>query len=86
MSPPDDTDTAEIYVEVSLVIVYEMCSLLFLVLQQHSQCQQGKRKMVDGFIRWCERANVGLNQVTTVKEVTEESPTGLYDGFYVKTH
>lgn len=42
--------------------------------------------MVDGFIRWCERGKVGLNQITTVKEVVEESPTGLYDGFYVKTH
>jgi len=47
---------------------------------------QGKRKMVDGFIRWCKRGKVGLNQITTVKEVAEESPTGLYDGFYVKTH
>eukprot|EP00978_Attheya_sp_CCMP212_P007654 scaffold17766_cov54-Attheya_sp.AAC.4 len=37
MSPPDDTDQAEIYVE-------------------------GKRKMVDGFIRWCKRGKVGLSQ------------------------
>eukprot|EP00550_Attheya_septentrionalis_P009954 CAMPEP_0198296808 /NCGR_PEP_ID=MMETSP1449-20131203/34101_1 /TAXON_ID=420275 /ORGANISM="Attheya septentrionalis, Strain CCMP2084" /LENGTH=143 /DNA_ID=CAMNT_0043997531 /DNA_START=144 /DNA_END=575 /DNA_ORIENTATION=+ len=60
MSPPDDTDQAEIYVE-------------------------GKRKMVDGFIRWCKRGNVGLSQVTTVTEVIDEIPTGLYDDFYVRT-
>jgi hypothetical protein len=44
--------------------------------------------MVDGFIRWCKRAdkNVGLSQVVKVEDVIEESPTGLYDGFYVKTH
>ena len=60
MSPPDDTDTAEIYIE-------------------------GKRKMVEGFIRWCERGNVGLSQKATVVKVEEEEPTGLYDGFYVKT-
>ena len=41
--------------------------------------------MVDGFVRWCQRGNVGLSQMTTVKEITEESPTGLYDGFYAKT-
>lgn len=40
--------------------------------------------MVDGFIRWCERGDVGLSQVTSVKEVIEEMPTGLYDEFYVK--
>lgn len=60
MTPPDDTDTAEIYVE-------------------------GKRKMVDGFIRWCQKGSVGLSQVVGVDEVKEEEPTGLYDGFYVKT-
>ena len=47
---------------------------------------QGKKKMVDGFIRWCERGNVGLNQVIGVSEVLEEEPTGLYDDFYCKTH
>lgn len=47
---------------------------------------QGKKKMVDGFVRWCKRADVGLSQVTDVEQVLEESPTGLYDGFYVKTH
>mmetsp|Transcript_127530 Transcript_127530/g.366885 ORF Transcript_127530/g.366885 Transcript_127530/m.366885 type:complete len:143 (+) Transcript_127530:109-537(+) len=60
MSPPDDTDKAEIYVE-------------------------GKRKMVEGFVRWCQKGNVGLSQVVGVEEVVEEEPTGLYDGFYVKT-
>jgi acylphosphatase len=61
MSPPDDTDSAEIYVE-------------------------GKRKLVDGFVRWCRRGNknVGLNQITQVKEVIDENPVGLYDDFYVK--
>lgn len=60
MSPPDDSDTAEIYVE-------------------------GTRKMVEGFIRWCQKGNVGLSQMVGVEEVKEEEPTGLYDGFYVKT-
>jgi hypothetical protein len=41
--------------------------------------------MVDGFIRWCKRGNVGLSQVTTVTEVIDEIPTGLYDDFYVRT-
>jgi len=61
MSPPDDSDTAEIYVE-------------------------GRRKMVDGFVRWCKRGKVGLNQVVTVVSVEEDEPTGLYESFYVKTH
>jgi acylphosphatase len=61
MSPPDDSTTAEIYVE-------------------------GKRKMVDGFVRWCKKGNVGLSQVVTVTEVIEADPTGLYDAFYCKTH
>lgn len=60
MSPPDETDEAEIYVE-------------------------GKRNLVEGFVRWCKRSKVGMNQVVTVKEVNEEEPTGLYDGFYAKT-
>lgn len=46
---------------------------------------QGKRKTVDGFIRWCERGSVGLSQVVKVSKVIDEDPTGLYDGFYVKT-
>lgn len=40
--------------------------------------------MVDGFVRWVKRGKVGLSQVTTVTNVIEEEPTGLYDGFYVK--
>jgi acylphosphatase len=60
MTPPDDTDTAEIYVE-------------------------GRRRMVEGFVRWVKRGDVGLSQKASVKEVREEDPTGLYDGFYVKT-
>ncbi|KAL7571188.1 hypothetical protein ACA910_008850 [Epithemia clementina (nom. ined.)] len=46
---------------------------------------EGKRKLVEGFIRWCRRGKVGLSQVTTVAEVIEEEPTGLYDDFYVET-
>jgi len=62
MTPPDDSNQAEIYVE-------------------------GKRKKVDGFIRWCKRGrkSVGLSQNMEVVEIIEEDPTGLYDGFYVKT-
>jgi hypothetical protein len=43
--------------------------------------------MIDGFIRWCKKGDksIGLSQRLTVKEVTEEVPTGLYDGFYVRT-
>mmetsp|Transcript_13205 Transcript_13205/g.31287 ORF Transcript_13205/g.31287 Transcript_13205/m.31287 type:complete len:170 (+) Transcript_13205:125-634(+) len=48
---------------------------------------EGKRKMIDGFIRWCQKGDksVGLSQRLTVKEVIDEEPTGLYDGFYVRT-
>ena len=46
---------------------------------------EGERKMVDGFVRWAKRGNVGLSQVITVKEVIEEEPEGLYDEFYVQT-
>lgn len=60
MSPPDDTDEAEIYVE-------------------------GKKNLVEGFVRWCQRSKVGLNQVITVTVVHEEEPTGLYEGFYAPT-
>jgi len=59
MSPPDDTDLAEIYIE-------------------------GKKKMVDGFVRWCQRGKIGLSQKMTVENIAEEEPTGLYDDFYVK--
>jgi hypothetical protein len=43
--------------------------------------------MIDGFIRWCEKGDktIGLSQRLTVKEVTDEEATGLYDGFYVRT-
>lgn len=63
MTPPDESDNAEIYVE-------------------------GKRKSVESFIRWCTRGNknVGLNQITRVKEVIDEVPEGLFEDFYVKTH
>mmetsp|Transcript_1700 Transcript_1700/g.2440 ORF Transcript_1700/g.2440 Transcript_1700/m.2440 type:complete len:180 (-) Transcript_1700:296-835(-) len=62
MSPPEDSDTAEIYVE-------------------------GKRRQVEGFLRWCKKGSnkVGLSQKLTVVDVSDEVPTGLYDGFYVKT-
>ena len=85
MTPPDDTDTAEIYVEVRVKAEDRFVLVTFQAKDQPS-LSQGKRKMVDGFIRWCRRGNAGLNQLTTVKEIIEESPTGLYDGFYVKTH
>ncbi|CAJ1958832.1 unnamed protein product [Cylindrotheca closterium] len=60
MSPPDESDEAEIYVE-------------------------GKRKLMAGFIRWCKKGDVGLNQQAKVIDVKEEDPTGLYESFYVKT-
>ena len=46
---------------------------------------EGKRKLVDGFVRWCERGKVGLSQTMQVLEVVEEEPTGLYESFYCKT-
>jgi len=46
---------------------------------------QGKRKMVDGFIRWCKKGDVGLSQKVTVESITDEEPTGLFDDFYVPT-
>lgn len=47
---------------------------------------EGKRKMVDGFVRWCQKgsAKVGLSQKLELVETADEVPTGLYDGFYVK--
>jgi acylphosphatase len=60
MTPPDDTEEAEIYVE-------------------------GKRRQVEGFVRWCVRSDVGLSQVIRVQEVLDEDATGLYDDFYVRT-
>jgi hypothetical protein len=64
----------------------DACMAVLLTWNRSHVFGQGKRKMVDGFVRWCKRGKVGLNQITTVKEVIEESPTGLYDGFYAKTH
>lgn len=46
---------------------------------------EGKRKMVDGFVRWCKRGDVGLSQAVVVESVMDEFPTGLYDEFYVHT-
>lgn len=45
---------------------------------------EGKRKMLEGFLRWCQKSDVGLSQQITVSEILEEDPTGLYDDFYVK--
>ena len=55
---------------------------LHLPLSYHTQ---GKRKMVDGFIRWCKKGDVGLSQKVTVESITDEEPTGLFDDFYVPT-
>lgn len=46
---------------------------------------EGKRKMISGFVRWCERGNVGLSQQITVESVNEEDAAGLLDDFYVQT-
>lgn len=47
---------------------------------------EGKRKMVEGFVRWCKRSKVGLNQLTQVNEVVYgDEPLGLYDDFYCRT-
>ena len=46
---------------------------------------QGKRKMIGGFVRWCERGNVGLSQQISVESVIEEDAAGLLDDFYVQT-
>jgi hypothetical protein len=40
--------------------------------------------MLEGFVRWVEKSDVGLSQTITVTDVLEEDPTGLYDDFYVK--
>lgn len=45
---------------------------------------EGKKKMVEGFVRWCERSKVGLGQSVRVEGVIVEEPTGLYDEFYAK--
>mmetsp|Transcript_2141 Transcript_2141/g.5036 ORF Transcript_2141/g.5036 Transcript_2141/m.5036 type:complete len:155 (+) Transcript_2141:157-621(+) len=46
---------------------------------------EGKRKFIEGFVRWCERGDVGLSQAIKVESVSDESPTGLFDDFYVQT-
>ena len=46
---------------------------------------EGKRKLVDVFVRWCKRGNDGLSQAMKVLEVIDEEPTGLYESFYCKT-
>ena len=37
------------------------------------------------FVTGCKKGNVGLSQVVGVTDIMDEEPTGLYDGFYVKT-
>jgi len=47
---------------------------------------EGKRKKVDGFVRWCKRSKVGLSQLSQVDEVVlGDEPLGLYDDFYCRT-
>ena len=41
--------------------------------------------MVDGFLRWLKRSNVGLSQKIEVTDVTNEEPLGVYEEFYCKT-
>ena len=41
--------------------------------------------MVEGFVRWCKRGDIGLSQSIKVESVVDEFPTGLYDNFYVET-
>ena len=47
---------------------------------------EGKRHHVEGFLRWCKKADkkIGLSQVVSVVKVVEEEPTGFYDSFYCK--
>ena len=56
-----------------------------IILETDATTPQGKRKMVDGFIRWCKKADVGLSQKILVESVADEEPTGLMDDFYVQT-
>lgn len=47
---------------------------------------EGKRKSVEGFVRWCKKADkkVGLSQVIAVESVSyDEEATGLYEDFYI---
>ena len=41
--------------------------------------------MVEGFVRWCQKGDVGLSQTIKVESVSDEDPMGLYDDFYVHT-
>lgn len=54
-------------------------------LEKNTHIKKGKRKFTEGFVRWCERGDVGLSQQFTVEEVIDEFPTGMYDDFYVNT-
>ena len=43
--------------------------------------------MIEGFVRWVKRGNVGLNQFTEVADVEySNEPSGMYENFYCKTH
>ncbi len=61
---------------------YAVCTYCLII----SLSAQGKRKMVDGFVRWCAKGTqkIGLSQKLELVEAIDEVPTGLYDGFYVK--
>ena len=72
------------WVDAKMIDVY-MSWIQYLIWITRNCFGQGKRKMVDGFVRWCGKGDVGLSQVVRVEEVIEADPTGLYDGFYVKT-
>lgn len=57
----------------------------FVYLNYFFALLKGKRKLVEGFVRWCHRSDkkVGLNQKIDVINVSyDEEPTGLYDAFY----
>ena len=86
MTPPDEGDEAEIYVEVCSTVDSLHKVMTMFVADSLTSVVQGKKKMVDGFIRWCQKGDVGLSQQASVTDISEEEPTGLYDGFYVKTH
>eukprot|EP00588_Corethron_pennatum_P017021 CAMPEP_0194307522 /NCGR_PEP_ID=MMETSP0171-20130528/4428_1 /TAXON_ID=218684 /ORGANISM="Corethron pennatum, Strain L29A3" /LENGTH=156 /DNA_ID=CAMNT_0039059645 /DNA_START=110 /DNA_END=580 /DNA_ORIENTATION=+ len=44
---------------------------------------EGKKVKVEGFKRWMERGDVGLNQRFAVTEAAYGPATGLFDGFYM---
>ena len=66
-----------------MVICYDVVFTYSLIILLSVQ---GKRKMVDGFVRWCAKGTqkIGLSQTLELVEAIDEVPTGLYDGFYVK--